>query len=56
MEPNESELIKDSMILEYRQALADAQFQVAALNGQAKIKDQRILQLEDQLTTPDPTA
>lgn len=32
-----SEAIKDSMILEYRQALSDEQFKVAMLNGQLKL-------------------
>ena len=39
-ERRRSEAIKDSMILEYRQALSDAQFQVAALNGQLKLATQ----------------
>lgn len=35
-----SEAIKDSMILEYRQALSDEQFKVAMLNGQLKLAHQ----------------
>jgi hypothetical protein len=56
MPPTESELIKDSMILEYQQALSDAQYKIAVLNGQMKLKDRRITQLEEQLTEPEPTA
>lgn len=56
MDPTDSELIKDSMILEYKQALADAHYKIAVLNGQAKLKDRRISLLEAQLTDPEPTA
>lgn len=49
MDLTESELIKDSMILEYQNALAQAQYQVAMLNGQGKLKDHRISQLEEIL-------
>lgn len=49
MEITESEFIKDSMILEYQQALATAQYQIAVLNGQAKFKDQSIAELEAQI-------
>lgn len=55
MPATDSELIKDAMILEYQQALADSQYKIAMLNGQAKLKDHRILQLEAQLN-PEPTA
>lgn len=30
-------VIKDSMILEYQQALADAHYKIAVLNGQQKL-------------------
>lgn len=56
MNPTDSELIKDSMLLEYKQALADAHYKIAILNGQSKLKDSRISQLEEQLTEPEPTA
>ena len=36
-ERRKSEAIKDSIILEYRQALSDAQFKISVLNGQLKI-------------------
>ncbi|UTT40259.1 DUF4349 domain-containing protein [Glutamicibacter mishrai] len=35
-----SEAIKDSIIVEYRQALSDAQFKIAVLNGQLKLANQ----------------
>lgn len=35
-ERRQSEAIKDSIIMEYRQALSDAQFKIAILNGQLK--------------------
>lgn len=35
-----SELIKDSMILEYRQALGNAQYALAIANGQLKLATQ----------------
>lgn len=52
MPTTESELIKDSMILEYQHALAEAQYKIAMLNGQAKVKDRYIKQLEEHLTEP----
>lgn len=55
MHATDSELIKDSMILGYKQALADAQYQVLMLTGQVEVKDRRIFQLEDQLTNPEPS-
>ncbi|QDY64884.1 hypothetical protein FQA45_00345 [Glutamicibacter halophytocola] len=39
-ERRRSEAVKDSIILEYQQALSDAQFKVAVLNGQLKLANQ----------------
>lgn len=39
-ERRQSELIKDSMILEYRQALGNAQYALAIANGQLKLATQ----------------
>ncbi|UAV84849.1 hypothetical protein BV113_00550 [Glutamicibacter phage BIM BV-113] len=39
-ESRKSEVIKDSIIQEYRQALSDAHFKIAILNGQLKIANQ----------------
>ncbi|MGH3651504.1 hypothetical protein [Glutamicibacter sp.] len=39
-ESRRSEAIKDSIIHEYRQALSDAQFKIAILNGQLKLATQ----------------
>lgn len=53
---NEENLIKDSMLLELSDALKEANFKVAMLNGQKKLRDQRIAQLEQQLNEKEPTA
>ncbi|WIV42594.1 hypothetical protein [Glutamicibacter nicotianae] len=39
-ERRKSELIKDSMIIEYRQALSNAQYALAIANGQLKLATQ----------------
>lgn len=52
----EAQLIKDSMILEYRQALSDAHCKIAMLNGQAKVKDRQILKLLADHDSSEPTA
>ena len=39
-ERKRSEFIKDSMIVEYLQALSDAHYRIAALNGQLKLANQ----------------
>lgn len=52
----EAQLIKDSMILEYRQALDEAHYKIAMLNGQAKVKDRQILKLLADHDSSEPTA
>ena len=39
-ERRKSEAIKDSMIIEYRQALSNAQYALAIANGQLKLANQ----------------
>lgn len=52
----DANLIKDSMLKELAAALAEANWKVAMLNGQKKLRDQRIAHLEQQLTKDQPTA
>lgn len=52
---HEEAAIKDSMILELSEALKEANFKVAQLNGQKKLRDMTIHQLRKHLATQ-PTA
>lgn len=44
MDPNEKEIC-DSIIVEYQEALANAQFGLARANGMLKVKDKAISQM-----------
>lgn len=48
MDPQDAELFYDSVVTEYRQALADAQFALAKVNAQMKVKDRLIAELTKQ--------
>lgn len=49
MDPKDFQLIHDSMLGEYRQALADAQLALATANAQNKVKDRIIAELRAKL-------
>ena len=51
----EDAIIKDSIILEYQQALGQAQFAQARLNGTLKVRERQIAELKQALD-PEPTA
>lgn len=53
----EDALIKDSMLLEYQQALGQAHFQQARLNGILKVREKQINELQPALDNDSkPTA
>ena len=56
MDPNDFQLMHDSMLGEFRQALANCQLALATANAQNKVKDQIIAELRAELEpTPDTT-
>jgi hypothetical protein len=55
VDPKDFQLMHDSIVSEFRQALADCQLALATANAQVKVKDRIIAELTDVLeiaTTP----
>ena len=50
------QLMHDSMLGEFRQALADAQLALSTANAQNKVKDRIIAELAERLQALEPTA
>lgn len=53
LDPKDFEVFHNSMLGEYRQALADAQLALATANAQNKVKDRIIAELRAELE-PEP--
>lgn len=53
MDPKDFQLMHDSVVGEFRQALADAQFALATANALNKVKDRLIAELRAELE-PEP--
>jgi tRNA C32,U32 (ribose-2'-O)-methylase TrmJ len=55
VDPKDFQIMHDSIVSEFRQALADCQLALATANAQVKVKDRIIAELTDVLeiaTTP----
>lgn len=52
MEPDEK-IMHESVISQYRSALADAQFELAQANARGAVKDRIIAELTDQMRPQD---
>lgn len=55
MNPEDFQLMHDSMLGEFRQALADAQLGLAAANARSKVKDRIIAELTERLAALEPS-
>lgn len=53
MDPKDFQIMHDSVVGEFRQALADAQLALATANAQNKVKDRIIAELRAELE-PEP--
>jgi len=53
VDPKDFQLVHDSMLGEFRQALADCQLALATANAQNKVKDRMIAELR-ALLEPEP--
>ena len=49
MDPQDFQLMHDSIVSEFRQALADCQLALATANAQNKVKDRIIAELTDAM-------
>jgi hypothetical protein len=56
MDAKDSQLMHDSMLGEFRQALADCQLALATANAQVKVRDRMLAELRAELEpAPDTT-
>lgn len=56
MDPQDFQLMHDSIVSEFRQALADCQLALATANAQVKVRDRMLAELRAELEpSPDTT-